>query len=310
MSAPEPSVTVENMIRFIEEGRSHLDEFLKGLTAIEKDRQGTITRWGIKDHVAHLAIWAQGIAALLRREDRWQAMRLEEAFVSDETTSEEDINAMIYLNHKRLDYDAAYSLFNLAHREVISALQALTDADLLRPYSHFQPWADAEDDEPPIWPRIVGNTFGHYEEHLPWMQTARTCDPTRALSVHHIAVVVPNIQAQLGFWRDALGLPVTDEREVEQEQVRVAFLDAGEAHIELVEPTTPDSGTGRYLEKHGSGMHHICFEVPDIDAAMTTLNAHQVRLITPAAQERDERRYVFIHPQSTGGVLVELYERR
>jgi methylmalonyl-CoA/ethylmalonyl-CoA epimerase len=129
------------------------------------------------------------------------------------------------------------------------------------------------------------------------------------VTINHLAVVVENMDAALGFWRDALGLPVGEVRDVPQEAVRVAFLDAGEAHIELVEPTTADSGIARYLAKRGAGLHHVCLEVDDIEAAMNQMRALHVELINESPRERDGRRYAFIHPSSTGGVLVELYER-
>lgn len=302
-------VTTDNMTRFIEEGRAHLDAFLNTLTDGDKAAYGTMTRWAIKEHLSHLAMWANGIAALLRREERWQAMGLDPAFVNDPTTREDDINAMLFLQHKRRDYAVSYALFDQAHRAVLAALQTVTDEELQKPYSYFQPWVEPSTKESPIWPTIVGNTYGHYEDHLPWMQAVRGHDPARAITINHVAVVVPSIEAHLPFWRDALGLPLSDRREVEQEAVRVAFLDAGDAHLELVEPMTTDSGIASYLEKRGAGMHHICFEVDDITTAMQTLRARDVRLLGDDYKTRDGRNYIFIHPQSTGGVLVELYER-
>lgn len=129
------------------------------------------------------------------------------------------------------------------------------------------------------------------------------------VTINHLAVVVENMDAALGFWRDALGLPVGEVRDVPQEAVRVAFLEAGTAHIELVEPTSADSGIAKYLMKRGAGMHHVCLEVDDIEATMNQMRALQVELINESPRERDGRRYAFIHPSSTGGVLVELYER-
>lgn len=130
-----------------------------------------------------------------------------------------------------------------------------------------------------------------------------------AITINHIAIVVPDLASALPFWRDALGLPADDPREVAQEEVRIVFLDAGEAHIELVEPTTATSGISRYLEKRGQGIHHICLEVDDIVTALQRLAEHGVELINETPRERDGRQYAFIHPRSTGGVLVELYQR-
>jgi methylmalonyl-CoA/ethylmalonyl-CoA epimerase len=129
-----------------------------------------------------------------------------------------------------------------------------------------------------------------------------------SIKINHVAIVVNDIDATLPFWRDVLGLPGGQTQNVPQEQVRIAFLEAGDSHIELVQPTSPDSGIARYLEKRGAGMHHICFEVADLEGTMTHMVANGVELLNDSPKERDGRRYVFIHPKSTGGVLVELYE--
>ncbi len=129
------------------------------------------------------------------------------------------------------------------------------------------------------------------------------------ITINHIAVVVEKIDEALPFWRDALGLPLSKTEDVPSEQVQVAFLDVGESHIELVQPTTEDSGIAKYLAKKGAGMHHICFEVDDIEAALAHMREKGVELINDSPKERNGRRYAFVHPKSTGGVLVELYER-
>lgn len=128
------------------------------------------------------------------------------------------------------------------------------------------------------------------------------------ITLNHLAIVVENIDDAVGFWRDALGLPVGEIKEVAQESVKIAFMESGESHVELVQPTTEDSGVAKYLAKKGAGMHHVCFEVPDIEATMQRMIANGVELINETPRERDGRRYAFIHPRSTGGVLVELYE--
>lgn len=128
------------------------------------------------------------------------------------------------------------------------------------------------------------------------------------IRINHLAIVVEEIESALPFWRDALGLPVGKVEDVPSEAVKVAFLDVGEAHIELVQPSTPDSGIARYLSKRGAGMHHVCLEVADLDVALDEMRAQGIELITDSPKERNGRRYAFIHPGSTGGVLVELYE--
>ena len=127
--------------------------------------------------------------------------------------------------------------------------------------------------------------------------------------INHVAVVVDDMQQSLSFWRDALGLQLTGLRDVPSEESEVAFLPAGDSEIELVRPTTDDSGIARYLAKRGPGMHHICLEVDDLAAMLAGLRARGVRLINEQPRaDADSRRYAFIHPESTGGVLVELYQ--
>jgi methylmalonyl-CoA/ethylmalonyl-CoA epimerase len=127
--------------------------------------------------------------------------------------------------------------------------------------------------------------------------------------INHIAILVENIEAALPFWRDALGLELAQLEEVPAESARVAFFPAGESKIELVQPTNPETGLGRYLEKNGGGIHHICLEVPDIENMMQRLTDHQVVLINEMPRKREDgTQYAFIHPKSTGGVLVELYQ--
>ncbi len=128
--------------------------------------------------------------------------------------------------------------------------------------------------------------------------------------INHIALAVTDIQEALGFWQKALGLELGGLEEVPQEHSRVAFLPVGDSEIELVQPTTADSGLARYLEKRGPGMHHICLEGEDIRGLREQLAAKGVRLINESPQQRpDGTRYAFIHPESTNGVLVELYQK-
>jgi methylmalonyl-CoA/ethylmalonyl-CoA epimerase len=130
-----------------------------------------------------------------------------------------------------------------------------------------------------------------------------------SIRVHHLAVVVDDLDRALRFWRDALGLEVAKMEELPEQASQVAFLPAGEAEIELVRPTTSDSGIARYLAKRGPGMHHICLSVPDLPASLERLASRGIRLINPQPmQGPDGRRYAFIHPESTGGVLLELYQ--
>mgnify|MGYP005848579297 CR=1 FL=1 len=130
--------------------------------------------------------------------------------------------------------------------------------------------------------------------------------------IEHIAVVVQDLEAALGIYRDALGFPLLSIEEVPAEGVKVAFLQlpGGEGHIELVQPTQPGTGIARFLEKRGEGFHHICFRVADIAAAMTHLTGNGMQMIEQEARTgRQGQKYAFVHPKTAHGVLIELYER-
>ena len=127
--------------------------------------------------------------------------------------------------------------------------------------------------------------------------------------INHIAVVVDDMQKSLSFWRDALGLEMTELREAPAESARIAFLPVSGSEVELVQPTTDDSGLAKYLARKGAGMHHICLEVDDIEGMMTQLKEKGIRLINDTPKTgADGKKYAFIHPESTSGVLVELYQ--
>jgi methylmalonyl-CoA/ethylmalonyl-CoA epimerase len=128
-------------------------------------------------------------------------------------------------------------------------------------------------------------------------------------SIHHVAVVVDDMEKSLSFWRDALGIALHEVRDVPAENSQVAFLPLAGSELELVMPTTDKSGVAKYLAKRGPGMHHICLEVDALAGMLTQLKAKGVRLITDEPRiAEDGRQYAFVHPESTGGVLVELYQ--
>jgi methylmalonyl-CoA/ethylmalonyl-CoA epimerase len=127
--------------------------------------------------------------------------------------------------------------------------------------------------------------------------------------IHHIAVLVENIDTSLEFWQAVLGIEPSHISDYPQEDARIAFLPLGEAEIELVQPTKPDTALSRFLEKRGQGMHHLCLEVDDLQRLMVELVAKNIQLINeqPKVGE-DGKLYAFIHPKSSSGVLVELYQ--
>ncbi|MDD2922631.1 MAG: methylmalonyl-CoA epimerase [Anaerolineales bacterium] len=128
-------------------------------------------------------------------------------------------------------------------------------------------------------------------------------------ALNHVAVVVENMEQSLAFWRDALGIELHELRDVPAEKSRVAFLPVAGAEVELVMPTSDDSGVAKYLAKRGQGMHHLCLEVDDIEGMLAQLKSKNIRLINEEPRAAaDGKKYAFIHPESTGGVLVELYQ--
>ena len=127
--------------------------------------------------------------------------------------------------------------------------------------------------------------------------------------INHVAVVVDNMEKALSFWRDALGMELHELRDVPAEKSQVAFLPLEGSEVELVQPTTDDSGIAKYLARRGAGMHHICLEVDDIEGMMSQLKSKGIRLINDEPRTAaDGKMYAFIHPESTSGVLVELYQ--
>jgi methylmalonyl-CoA/ethylmalonyl-CoA epimerase len=127
--------------------------------------------------------------------------------------------------------------------------------------------------------------------------------------INHVAVVVEDMEKALAFWRDALGMELHEVREVPAEKSQVAFLPLSGSEVELVQPTTDDSGIAKYLAKRGPGMHHLCLEVDDMEGMMSHLKSQGIRLINEEPRlAADGKKYAFIHPESTSGVLVELYQ--
>ena len=128
-------------------------------------------------------------------------------------------------------------------------------------------------------------------------------------SINHVAIVVEDMDESLTFWRDALGIELREVRDVPAEKSQVAFLPLGGSEVELVKPTSDDSGIAKYLAKRGEGLHHLCLEVDDIEGMLAQLKTKGIRLINEEPRKAsDGKRYAFVHPESTSGVLVELYQ--
>jgi methylmalonyl-CoA epimerase len=128
--------------------------------------------------------------------------------------------------------------------------------------------------------------------------------------VHHIAIAVRSISDALPAFVDALGLTVMHTEEVDSQGVRVAVLPVGTTWLELVEPKDEGSAVGRFISRHGEGIHHICFEVDDLEATLAQLKERGMRLVDDKPRQGVEgARIAFVHPASAHGVLIELHER-
>jgi methylmalonyl-CoA epimerase len=130
--------------------------------------------------------------------------------------------------------------------------------------------------------------------------------------IDHVAIVVRDLEAALRFYRDTLGIAPSRVLDFPQESVKIAFLPMGGpggSEIELLQPTDPETGIARFLEKRGEGLHHICLEVPDIARALDELRADGRAVLDTSPRPTAEGRGIFIHPRDTSGVLLELVQR-
>jgi methylmalonyl-CoA/ethylmalonyl-CoA epimerase len=126
--------------------------------------------------------------------------------------------------------------------------------------------------------------------------------------VHHVAMIVADLDTALGFWRDTLGLPVELVLPIETDGVTIAFLPVGESKVELVMPTTDTTGVARFLASKGEGFHHVCFEVDNLAETLLRLELDGLELIDTSPRKGAEGPVAFLHPRSCHGVLVELIE--
>jgi methylmalonyl-CoA/ethylmalonyl-CoA epimerase len=130
----------------------------------------------------------------------------------------------------------------------------------------------------------------------------------KPIKINHIGIAVANIDESLKFWRDALGIELSHIEDVPSQKAKVAFLPVGESEVELVNPTTDDSGVAKFIAERGGGMHHLCVEVDDIESVIANLKEKGVRMIDEEPKVLPGRKMAFVHPKSAGGVLVELYQ--
>ena len=125
--------------------------------------------------------------------------------------------------------------------------------------------------------------------------------------INHIGIAVQSLDATIPFYRDNLGMAFAGIEEVPEQKVRVAMLAVGESKIELLEPTSAESPVAKFIEKNGAGIHHIAYEVADIEAAIAKLLADGTRMVDEKPRNGAHgTRIAFIHPKSSNGVLTEL----
>jgi len=163
---PNPT-TISELFLHMARGRAQLEEWIATLGAAKLSVPGK-DGWAIKDHLAHLAAWEAGTAALLRGESRYAAMGVNLGKLAPNDF--DAINQQIYAQHKDKSAEDILNFFHSAHVGLQDQLAKMSDADLQKPYSHFAPNEKRDDSGNPILGWIVGNTYGHFEEHIEWIR--------------------------------------------------------------------------------------------------------------------------------------------
>jgi methylmalonyl-CoA/ethylmalonyl-CoA epimerase len=123
--------------------------------------------------------------------------------------------------------------------------------------------------------------------------------------IHHVGVVVPDLEQAMALWRDLLGLRLTKTQTIQDQGVKAALLQVGESEIELLEPLSPDNGVGKFLSRRGGGLHHVCFETADVERELDGAKARGIQLIDQKPRLGLAGMICFLHPKATRGVLVE-----
>ena len=155
------------LLERIQRTRAALERAIGQLSEAQLVAPGAASGWSVKDHLAHLAVWEQGLTALLQGRPRPAAMEVDEATY---LRSEDALNALIYQRNKDRSLAEVLAAFRQAHDQVLAALAGLTDADLFKTYSHYQPNELGEDSGEPILKWVAGNTYEHYAEHHAWLR--------------------------------------------------------------------------------------------------------------------------------------------
>jgi methylmalonyl-CoA epimerase len=127
--------------------------------------------------------------------------------------------------------------------------------------------------------------------------------------IDHIGVAVEGLDAAIELYRDSLAMPLAHRETISSQGVEAVLLDVGDSHVELLAPLAADTPVGKFIAKHGPGLHHVAYGVEDIDAALERLSGAGLRLIDPEPRVGIRgSRVAFLHPRSTGGVLTEIVQ--
>ena len=141
------------------------------------------------------------------------------------------------------------------------------------------------------------------------MTTANPPAPCTARHLNHVCIAVSDIDETLEFYRSVFGAGEAEVEEIEDQAVRAALVRVGGSQLEFIQPTDPEGGVARFIERRGESVHHIAFEVEDLQASLDALAESGVRLIDDAPREGLSGMIGFIHPRSTRGVLIELVDQ-
>jgi uncharacterized protein (TIGR03083 family) len=167
--------TKQQLLDSLAQARPQLEAFLDSLAHEQWSHPRDAAGWAVKDHLAHLAVWQDGITALLRYQPRWPTMGLSSEFV--EANPIDTINDVIFQQHREKSVQEVQTMFNESRTRFLSVLSELSDDDLHRTYSHYQPFDTSTDSGAPILNWVVGNTSEHVMEHLLWMRAVVAPSP-------------------------------------------------------------------------------------------------------------------------------------
>lgn len=141
--------------------------YIAGLSDAQMTVPTDAAGWTVKDHLAHLAVWTDGITAALNHQSRREAMGVDQALWDQENHDYFDINEQIRGQHVNKPLSQVKDEFRTAHERIVAKIETMEESDLLRPYVVYQPGAVNEPE--PVWAYIIGNSYGYYEEHQPWI---------------------------------------------------------------------------------------------------------------------------------------------